>query len=168
MFLLTSKFRPQGVVSPTPGLYTCTKPWKKLYKIRLQGDFFKLKVNDRSDKKFLVTSKCCPLGVVCPWPAAYTLIKSWRSEVEEILLNLQQMTIVMRSSCLHQNFCPNGLSAPAQGLCLNFFSSIIAESLATYWAHSEDSDQTGRMPRLTWVFAGRTGHFGGFVVRRHI
>ena len=26
--------------------------------------------------------------------------------------------------------------------------------LATHWAHSEDSDQTGRMPRLIWVFAG--------------
>ena len=30
------------------------------------------------------------------------------------------------------------------------------ESLATHWAHSEDSDQTGRMPRLIWVFAERT------------
>ena len=29
-------------------------------------------------------------------------------------------------------------------------------SLATHWPHSEDSDQTGRMPRLIWVFAGRT------------
>ena len=29
-------------------------------------------------------------------------------------------------------------------------------SLATHWVHSEDSDQTGWMPRLTWVFAGRT------------
>ena len=29
-------------------------------------------------------------------------------------------------------------------------------SLATHWAHSEDSDQTGRMPSLIWVFAGRT------------
>ena len=28
--------------------------------------------------------------------------------------------------------------------------------LATNWAHSEDSDQTGRMLRLIWVFAGRT------------
>ena len=28
--------------------------------------------------------------------------------------------------------------------------------LATHCAHSEDSDQTGRMPRLIWVFAGRT------------
>ena len=29
-------------------------------------------------------------------------------------------------------------------------------SLATHWAHSEDSDQTGRMPRLILVFAERT------------
>ena len=29
-------------------------------------------------------------------------------------------------------------------------------SLATHWAHSEDSNQTGRMPRLIWVFAGST------------
>ena len=32
-------------------------------------------------------------------------------------------------------------------------------------ADSEDSDQTGRMPRLIWVFAGRTRHFVGFVMR---
>ena len=25
---------------------------------------------------------------------------------------------------------------------------------ATHWAHCKDSDQTGRMPRLVWVFAG--------------
>ena len=29
-------------------------------------------------------------------------------------------------------------------------------SLATHSVHIEDSDQTGRMPRLIWVFAGRT------------
>ena len=29
-------------------------------------------------------------------------------------------------------------------------------SLATHWAHTEDSNQTGQMPRLIWVFAGRT------------
>ena len=28
----------------------------------------------------------------------------------------------------------------------------------------QDSDQTGKMPRLIWVFAGRTGHLVGFVV----
>ena len=40
--------------------------------------------------------------------------------------------------------------------------------LAPYWAHSEDSDQTGRMPRLIWVFAECTCHFVGFVMRRLI
>ena len=39
-------------------------------------------------------------------------------------------------------------------------------SLATHWTHSEDADQTGRMPRLIWVFTGRTCHFVGFVMRR--
>ena len=38
-------------------------------------------------------------------------------------------------------------------------------SLATHWAHSEDSDQTRQMPRLIRVFTGRTYHFVGFVVR---
>ena len=33
-------------------------------------------------------------------------------------------------------------------------------------ADSEDSDRTGRMPRLIWVLAGRTCHFVGFVMLR--
>ena len=56
-----------------------------------------------------------------------------KSENEE----MQQMTIVMRPSCWHQNVGPNGLSAPALGLCLNFFSSITADcniSSALRWA----------------------------------
>ena len=28
--------------------------------------------------------------------------------------------------------------------------------ISSHWAHSENSDQTRRMPRLLWVFAGRT------------
>ena len=35
-------------------------------------------------------------------------------------------------------------------------------------ADSVDFDQTGRMHRLIWVFAGRTCHFVGFVMRRLI
>ena len=41
-------------------------------------------------------------------------------------------------------------------------------SLPTHLEHREDSDQTGRMPRLIWVFAGCTCHFVGFVVRQLI
>ena len=40
--------------------------------------------------------------------------------------------------------------------------------LATHWADSEDSDQTGRMPGLIWVFVGCTCHFVGFVLRQLI
>ena len=36
--------------------------------------------------------------------------------------------------------------------------------LATHWAHSKDSDQTGQMPRLIRIFAGCKGHFAGFVM----
>ena len=35
--------------------------------------------------------------------------------------------------------------------------------LATHWVHSEDSDQTGQMPRLIWVRWAHT-HFVGFVM----
>ena len=37
------------------------------------------------------------------------------------------MTVVMRPSCWHKHFGPNGLSAAVQGLCLNFFSSITTD-----------------------------------------
>ena len=39
-------------------------------------------------------------------------------------------------------------------------------ALTTCWVHSEDSDQTGWMPRLIWVFTGLTCHFIGFILRR--
>ena len=38
----------------------------------------------------------------------------------------------------------------------------MGQDLAIFRKHSEDSDQTGRMPRLSRVFAGRTSHFVGF------
>ena len=41
-------------------------------------------------------------------------------------------------------------------------------SLATHKADSEDSDQTGRMPRLIWVFNGRKPQFVGFLMRQLI
>ena len=40
-------------------------------------------------------------------------------------------------------------------------------SSATHWAPCQDSDQTGQMPRLFWVFAERNNLFVGFVMRWH-
>ena len=42
----------------------------------------------------------------------------------------------------------------------------VAKDPSFLHADSEDSDQTGRMPRLIWVFTGRTCHFVGFVTMR--
>ena len=54
------------------------------------------------------------------------------------------------------------------------FAQSDQSSLCAHWvgkdpsflhADSEDSDQTGRMLRLIWVFTRRTCHFVGFVMR---
>ena len=57
----------------------------------------------------------------------------------------------------------------SMGICPVWSESLLSAwrkigSLATHWAHSEDSGQTGRMPRLIWVFAWRTCHYVGFVI----
>ena len=41
-------------------------------------------------------------------------------------------------------------------------------SLATHLVYVEGFDQIGRIPKLIWVFAGRTCHFVGFVVEQLI
>ena len=46
--------------------------------------------------------------------------------------------------------------------CLHY--EILTRSSTTNLAHSEDSCQTRRMPRLIWVFTGCIGHFVGFVM----
>ena len=88
MFLLTLKFRPQGVVSPCPGAIYMYE--KKIIKSDFQVFFFfKLVANDRSGKRFLLTSKFCPQGLSAPDLRLYTFIKSCiKSKVEAILFKL--------------------------------------------------------------------------------
>ena len=116
-------FVPKGFSAFAPGLYTCIKAWKKKKK-KMTGD-----------KRFLLTSKFCPLGLSAPDLRLYTFIKSWKDVYK--VRGWRETTIVMRPSCWHKSFGPNGLSAPAQGLCLNFFSAITADfniSSARRWA----------------------------------
>ena len=80
-FMLTSKLCPLGAVCPwpAPGLYTCIKSWKKLYKIRLQKRFF---LNLQQMTK--VTRCSCwhknvvPKGLSAPALGLNTCIKSWK------------------------------------------------------------------------------------------
>ena len=47
-------------------------------------------------------------------------------------------------------------------------TQLVAKDPSFLHADSEDSDQTGRMPRLIWVFTGRTCHLVGFAMKRLI
>ena len=81
---------------------------------------------------------CC-LPLTCGYILLLTHEKMCiKSEVEEILFKLATNDHSDETVLWHQNFGPNGLSAPAQGLCLIFFSSISAAdfniSSAVRWA----------------------------------
>ena len=72
------------------------------------------------------------------------------------------------------------MTKPTKGVCTQrrlrsawAFTQSGQSSLCAHWvakdpsflhADSEDSDQTRWMPRLIWVFAGRTCHFVSFVM----
>ena len=47
----------------------------------------------------------------------------------------------------------------------SLYAQWVDKDLSFLHADSEDSDQTGRLPRLIWVFAGCTCHFVVFVMR---
>ena len=67
--------------------------------------------------------------------------------------------------CAQQRFKSAWASAQSDHSSLSAWRKL--GSLPTHWAHSEDSDQTGWMPRLIWVFAGRS-HFVGSAMRQLI
>ena len=51
-----------------------------------------------------------------------------------------------------------GISLSTRPVWSEFWLSAwrVFGSIATHWAHSENTDQTGQMSRLIWVFAGGT------------
>ena len=56
--------------------------------------------------------------------------------------------------------------ASAQSDQSSLCAQWVAEDPSFLYADSENSDQIGQMSKLIWVFAGRTDHFVGFVMRR--
>ena len=81
------------------------------------------------------------------WPTNRSLLcrKCWSSEKKLI----RRQTFYVKKCC-HDRYFGHGRSVKIYKLAC---------------APSEDSDQTGRMPRLIWVFAKRTFHFVCFGVR---
>ena len=70
-----------------------------------------------------------------------------------------KMTVCPAKTQISLGICPVWSES---SLCTQW----VAKDPSFLYADSKDSDQTGRMPRLIWVFAGRKCHFVGFVMRR--
>ena len=68
--------------------------------------------------------------------------------------------------CAQQRLGSDWADAHAQSDQSSLYAQWIAKDLLFLYGDSEDSDQTGRMPWLIGVFAGRTCHIVGFVVTR--
>ena len=78
----------------------------------------------------------------------------WRWTVRMSQDLSRDMTKPTKWVCVQRRFRSAWASAQSDQSSLSAWRKL--GSLATHWAHSEDSDQTGRMPWLIWVFAGCT------------
>ena len=68
---------PNGLSAPAPGLYTCIKTWKIMYKIRLQRYFFwNLHQMDKVTRLFCWHQDFVHKGLSAPAPGLYTCGKT--------------------------------------------------------------------------------------------
>ena len=107
----------------------------------------------------------CSLPGFCRWAG---LFRVWSESPQDRFSHdvSQLSSLVTKPTKWH--VCP-AKTQISLGICPVWSESSLSawrklRSLATHSAHSEDSDQTGRMPRLIWVFAERTCHFVGFLM----
>ena len=116
-FCWNQNFVPWGPSAPAPGLYTCINSWKKMYKIRLQRDFF-LNLQQMTevtrcsiDIKISSPRGCQPLprGYIHVWNNEKKCIKS---DLKEIFLKLVANDRSDKWFMLTLKFWPLGLSAP--------------------------------------------------------
>ena len=90
---------------------------------------------------------------------------------EEYARNLRMIFFSVAARQTNKMTCAPSLDSDQPGhpsSLIRAFACAQQEAKDPRFLHAdrEDSDQTGRMPRLIGVFAGRTGHFVGFVVLR--
>ena len=116
-FCSHQNFVPWGCMPPAPGLYTCIKSWKKLYKIRLQRHFFE--TCSKWVKPFCWHQNVAPWGLSAPASGLYTCIKSWKnctkSDFKDILLKLATNEWSDETFLLTSKLCPLGAVWPCPG-----------------------------------------------------
>ena len=88
--------------------------------------------------------------------------------VKKMIIHIEMSRIVTKPTKWHVRPAKTQIS---MGICLvwsesSLYAQWVAKDPSFLHADSEDSDQTGQMPRLIRVFAGCTWHFVGFVMRR--
>ena len=138
---------PKGLSAPAPGLHTCIKTWKIMYKIRLQRYFSETCNKWAKWQGFSVDSRILSTtGCLAPALGLYTCGKTLKNVYKiriqrDLIETLQQMVTVIRAFCWHQKFVPKGFSALAPGLytcikslkmCIKSDFEEISLKLATY------------------------------------
>ena len=105
-----------------------------------------------------------------------SVIISWAgSNFFQILHYHHNCLLCTKLSCFMTKLTKRHVRPAKTQISLGIHPVWSESSLCTQWvakdpsflhADSKNSDETGRMPRLIWIFAGRTCHFVGFVLRQ--
>ena len=98
---------------------------------------------------------------VFSWPGSrvYNLLCFTLAQLSRLITKKKKMTVRQAKTKISLGIRPVWSES---SLCAQW----VAKDPSFLHAGSEDSDHTGRMPRLIWVFAGSTCYFVGFVMRR--
>ena len=118
------------------------------------------RIEQRSCLNFLfVQTKghMCSAVQICSRKVQEPFLRQWKYERPHDKTN--KMTVHPVKTHISLGICP---VRSESSLCAQW----VANDPSFLHADSLDSDQTGRIPRLIWVFAGCTCHFAGFVMRQ--
>ena len=109
---------PWGLSAPAPGLYTCIKPWKKLYKIRLQRHFWNLQQMNKVTRHFCWHGNFVPWGLSAPALGLYTIMKKvYKITLQRDFFETCNKWVKWSGFSVDITILSLGLSSPAPGLC---------------------------------------------------
>ena len=118
-----------------------------------------------------------PRSCTCVWRSlglqnheALRLFLLWAGSHQVSFIFAPFKQYIWAASWKKKNDCAQAKMQISLGFCPVWSESLlcaqwVAKDPSFLHVDSEDSDQTGQMPRLIWVFAGHTCHFVNFVLR---